>query len=77
MLIILILFINVRVMLIRNCNVEDGLVNGVMGYILKFVFDEICGNVVKVIGIVFDDKNVGKKIGLKIEDGNIVFIERV
>lgn len=73
----LILSINARVMLTRNCNVEDGLVNGVMGHISKFVFDENCGNVVKAVGIVFDDKNVGKKTGLKTEDGNIVFIERV
>lgn len=31
----LILSINARVMLTRNCNVEDGLVNGVMGHISK------------------------------------------
>lgn len=73
----LILSINARVMLTRNCNVEDGLVNGVMGHISQFVFDENCENLVKAVVIVFDNKNVGKKSGLKTKDGNVVFIERV
>lgn len=29
----------------------------------------------KAVGIVFDDKNVGKKTGLKTEDGNIVLLK--
>lgn len=33
---ILLLVIDVRVMLIRNCKVDDGLVNGVMGYVFNF-----------------------------------------
>lgn len=70
----LILSINARVMRTRNCNVEDGLVNGVMGHISQFVFDENCENLVKAVGIVFDNKNVGKKSGLKTKDGNVVFI---
>lgn len=60
----LILSINARVMLTRSCNVEDGLVNGVMGHVSQFVFDENCEKLVKAVGIVFDNKNVGKKSGL-------------
>lgn len=50
-------------MFIRNCNVEDGFVNGVMGYICQFLFVENEERVVKVVGVVFDNKEVGKKLG--------------
>ncbi|XP_052696227.1 uncharacterized protein LOC128174822 [Crassostrea angulata] len=73
----LILSIKARVMLTRNCNVEDGLVNGVMGHICRFVFEENSNTIVKAVGVVFDNKEVGKKSGQKTKDGNLVFIERV
>lgn len=51
--------VNVWVMLIWNCNVEDGFVNGVMGKILYFLLKD--GNVdyVFVVGVLFDNMNVG------------------
>lgn len=73
----LILSIKARVMLTRNCNVEDGLVNGVMGYICQFVFEENSDRIVKAVGIEFDNKEVGKKSGQKTKDEKLVFIERV
>ncbi|XP_056004163.1 uncharacterized protein LOC130049939 [Ostrea edulis] len=73
----LILSIKARVMLTRNCNVEDGLVNGVMGYICQFIFEENSDRIVRAVGIDFDNKEVGKKSGQKTKDGKLVFIERV
>nr|XP_034334797.1 uncharacterized protein LOC117691964 [Crassostrea gigas] len=68
---------NARVMLTRNCNVEDGLVNGVMGKILHFLLKD--GNVdhVLAVGVIFDNKNVGQRTGRKTPEGNVVLIERV
>lgn len=44
--------VNVRVMFIRNINVDDGLVNGVMGYILYFILEDKNGkDCIKVIGV--------------------------
>lgn len=60
---LLLLLVNVRVMFIRNCNVIDGFVNGVMGYICQFVFEENDKRVFKVVGVVFDNKEVGRKFG--------------
>lgn len=51
-------------MLTRNCDVKDGLVNGVMGYISHFVNGK--DNDVSAVAVIFDNKNVGKKP----EDGN-------
>ncbi|XP_062588391.1 uncharacterized protein LOC134250048 [Saccostrea cucullata] len=73
----LLLSVHARVMLTRNCNVEDGLVNGVMGHICQFSMVENSDRVVKAIGVIFDNKEVGKKSGQKTMDGNLVFIERV
>lgn len=53
--------VNVWVMFIRNCDVKDGFVNGVMGYIFYFVNGK--DNDVLVVVVIFDNKNVGKKIG--------------
>lgn len=36
----LLLGLGARVMLTRNCNVDDGLVNGVMGIVSKFINDQ-------------------------------------
>ncbi|XP_062581095.1 uncharacterized protein LOC134242909 [Saccostrea cucullata] len=73
----LLLSVHARVMLTRNCDVEDGLVNGVMGHICRFSFVENSEEIVKAIGVVFDNKEVGKKTGQYTRDGNMVFIERV
>ncbi|XP_065928750.1 uncharacterized protein [Magallana gigas] len=73
----LILSVGARVMLTRNCNVEDGLVNGVMGHVCRFVFKENSNRIVSAVGVVFDNKQVGKKSGQKTKDGNLVLIERV
>lgn len=73
----LLIAVNARVMLTRNCNVEDGLVNGVMGKFLHFLFKD--GNVdhVLAVGVIFDNMNVGQRTGRKTPEGNIVLIERV
>lgn len=73
----LLLSVNARVMLTRNCKVEDGLVNGVMGHIRQFVYVENDERIVKAIGVVFDNMEVGKKSGQKTRNGNMVLIERV
>ncbi|XP_062596168.1 uncharacterized protein LOC134257593 [Saccostrea cucullata] len=73
----LLLSVHARVMLTRNCNVEDGLVNGVMGHICQFSFEEKGEGIVRAIGVVFDNKEVGKKTGQYTRGKNIVFIERV
>lgn len=75
---ILLFVVNVRVMFIRNCKVDDGFVNGVMGYVFNFVYGygyEL--KIVVVIGVLFDNMFVGKKFGKRIFNGNIVLIERV
>ena len=74
----LLLGVNARVMLIRNCNVDDGLVNGVMGHVSHFVYSQRHSeNTVNAVGVVFDNVNVGRKSGKRTENGNIVLIERV
>ncbi|XP_061168811.1 uncharacterized protein LOC133178060 [Saccostrea echinata] len=73
----LLLSINAKVMLTRNCNVEDGLVNGVMGYVSQFLYKENGATCLKAVGVVFDNKEVGRKLGQKTKDGNMVLIERV
>ncbi|XP_062618486.1 uncharacterized protein LOC134280065 [Saccostrea cucullata] len=72
----LLLAINARVMLTRNSNVEDGLVNGVMGYISHISFEKESSNI-SAIGVVFDNKNVGKKSGKQTQKGNVVLVQRV
>ncbi|XP_062597054.1 uncharacterized protein LOC134258504 [Saccostrea cucullata] len=74
----LLMGVNARVMLTRNCNVDDGLVNGVMGHISHFVYSQKhATNIVIAVGVIFDNVNVGKKSGKKSKNGNIVLIERV
>lgn len=70
--------VNARVILIRNINVDDGLVNGVMGYISYFISEDKNGkNCIKAIGVQFDNENVGARTGKKIAKGHIVLIERI
>ena len=74
----LLLGLNARVMLTRNCNVDDGLVNGVMGHVSRFVFGQgSAANTVLAVEVIFDNMNVGKKTGKKTRRGNSVLIERV
>lgn len=60
----LLLGLGARVMLSRNCNVEDGLVNGVMGIVSNFVYGQNqSAKPVVAVGVIFDNRNVGKKTG--------------
>ena len=57
---------------------DDGLVNGVMGHVSRFVFGHgSAANTVLAIEVIFDNKNVGKKTGKRTRCGNSVLIERV
>ncbi|XP_062612709.1 uncharacterized protein LOC134274433 [Saccostrea cucullata] len=71
----LLLAVNARVMLTRNVSVEDGLVNGAMGYISNFVFKR--EQHVEVVEVIFDSSSIGKVQGKKTPKGNIVPIKRV
>lgn len=55
--------VDARVVLTRNCDVKDGLVNGVMGYISHFVYGDKEETNVAAIAVIFDSKNVGKASG--------------
>nr|XP_034309066.1 uncharacterized protein LOC117683597 [Crassostrea gigas]XP_034309067.1 uncharacterized protein LOC117683597 [Crassostrea gigas]XP_034309068.1 uncharacterized protein LOC117683597 [Crassostrea gigas]XP_034309069.1 uncharacterized protein LOC117683597 [Crassostrea gigas] len=74
----LLLAVNARVMLTRNVSVEDGLVNGAMGYISNFVFkSKQPVNAVEVVEVIFDSSSIGKVQGKRTPKGNIVPIKRV
>ncbi|XP_062373231.1 tripartite motif-containing protein 5-like [Sardina pilchardus] len=69
-----------RVMLIRNIDVEDGLVNGSFGKIGKIVYQVQNGKTdVKMIGIELDDPNAGQRHRNKVpgRSDNLVYIERM
>lgn len=68
--------VNARVMLTRNCDVKDGLVNGVMGYISHFVYEDGNKTNVSAVAVIFDSRNVGKTSGKRTKNGNLVLIER-
>ncbi|XP_062597979.1 uncharacterized protein LOC134259411 [Saccostrea cucullata] len=74
----LLLAVNARVMLTRNVSVEDGLVNGAMGYISNFVFKKKQpAHAVEVVEVIFDSSSIGKIQGKTTPKGNIVPIKRV
>ena len=69
-----------RVMLIRNIDVEDGLVNGSFGKICEIVY-HVQGSktVVKLLGVELDNPNAGQRHRNQVPGGpdNLVYIERV
>ncbi|XP_078333990.1 uncharacterized protein LOC111105212 [Crassostrea virginica] len=74
----LLLGINAKVMLTRNCNVDDGLVNGVIGNVSRFVLGKgSAANTVLAVEVIFDNRKVGNKTGKRTRNGNLVLIERV
>lgn len=69
----------VRVMVIRNLDVENGIVNGTFGTIANIATDEQSGQLtVRLIGLKLDSPNAGQKFRLKIQGAsdNLVYIER-
>ena len=59
----ILLGITARVMLTRNVDVEDGLVNGVMGYISDIVMSNGITKEITGIKVIFDKAEVGKNNG--------------
>lgn len=64
-------------MLTRNCDVKDGLVNEVMGYISHFEHGDAEKTNVTATAVIFDSQNVGIKTGKRTKKGNMVLIERI
>ncbi|VDI77551.1 ATP-dependent DNA helicase PIF1 [Mytilus galloprovincialis] len=54
----ILLAVGARIMLIRNQDIKDGLVNGVMGTVQNII--TACNHLPEIIYIQFDDDNVGK-----------------
>lgn len=71
---LLVLSVNARVMLIRNIDVSDGLVNGVIGTITEF--QEESNGDLKSINVLFDNQIVGKKSGIRKDESFVVQIHR-
>lgn len=64
---------NAKVMIIRNIDVSDGLVNGVIGTVTKIIEDNLD---MKSIEVCFQNKSIGVKSGIKTKNGNLVQIRR-
>ena len=64
-----------KVMLTRNIDVADGLVNGAIGRVTDFAGKGLA--TLEAIEVTFENRNVGKKAGLECKDGNRVPIKRV
>lgn len=52
----LMILINCRVMLIRNINIDQGLVNGVMGVVINI---DVMGSILFIIYVKFDNFIIG------------------
>ena len=70
------LCIGARVMLIYNIDIEDGLVNGAFGTVTNIV-REGPEKDIKFVEVQFDNKNVGRRRGRKINNNLRVLIEKV
>ena len=68
----------VRVMLIRNLDVEDGIVNGTFGTISHIVMTEGDSRAVRLIGLRLDNPTAGQKFRRKVlgPSDDLVYIER-
>uniref|UniRef100_A0A8C4HPS9 ATP-dependent DNA helicase n=1 Tax=Dicentrarchus labrax TaxID=13489 RepID=A0A8C4HPS9_DICLA len=69
----------VRVMIVRNLDVEDGLVNGTFGTIANIITGQQDGQTrVTMIGLQLDNPTSGQKLRKKIQgqSDNLVYIER-
>ncbi|XP_069378951.1 uncharacterized protein [Paralichthys olivaceus] len=69
----------VRVMLIRNLDVEDGLVNGTFGTIANIVTREESGRTtVRLVGLKLDNPTAGQKLRKKVKgpSDDLVYIEK-
>ena len=64
-----------KVMLTRNIDVTDGLVNGAIGRVTDFVGKEPA--TLEAIEVKFDSRKIGKKEGIECKDGYRVRIKRV
>lgn len=74
----LLLAVNARIMLTRNVNVEDGLVNGAIGHISHFEFGKgQQWDIIQGVGVIFDCKKIGTQCGTRTPNGNIVVIQRI
>ena len=72
----ILLGITARVMLTRNVDVEDGLVNGVMGYISEIVIANGITKQITGIKVIFDKAEVGKNSGKRNASGVLEVIIR-
>ncbi|XP_069108859.1 uncharacterized protein [Argopecten irradians] len=69
------LSVDARVMLTKNVDVSDGLVNGAFGTVKQLV-KENSSETIKCVEVCFDNKKVGLKQGRKVGDETFVMIER-
>ena len=72
----ILLGISARVMLIRNVDVEDGLVNGVMGCITEIVISNGLTKQITGIKVIFDNADVGKNSGKRNASGVLEVVIR-
>ncbi|KAK3104821.1 hypothetical protein FSP39_011007 [Pinctada imbricata] len=77
---ILLMSEDARVMLTRNIDVQDALVNGIMGTVHQIKeknYAEKSKSEISAVVVLFDNKKVGRSAGKLSEKGNLVTIERI